>query len=118
MSITLQDLFADTIAQKFRDKVFWFASHIKIDEVNNQVDIYIDSSDCLVAFDDIADELKIKAISQIANIDTTKGMADNPVLVSSGSFLWINDKLVVTQRTADTKYDPLHWHCNQSAVYA
>jgi len=49
---------------------------------------------------------KVSKLSQIKQSDENNM---NDVLVSSGSFLFINDKLVITQRTANTKYDPLHW---------
>lgn len=112
-SITLQNLLDNTLPTQYRDKIFWYASHIKIDDINNQVDIHIDSTNCLVAFDDVVDGLlamglNVKTISNLAKLGT-QDINNRPMLVSSGTFLWINDKLLVTQRTAAAKFDPSFW---------
>lgn len=112
-SITLQSLLDNTLPSQYRDKIFWYASDIKIDDINNQVDIHINSANCLVTFDDIVDELlamglNVKTISNLAKLGT-QDIDNQPMLVSSGAFLWINDKLLVTQRTADAKFDPSFW---------
>lgn len=106
---TVRDLLQGKLPSIYRDKVFWFAE--KVIQTNDTIDIYINNTKGLTAFDNFADELQVIPLSQLASIPASIpwNTGKKPVLVSSGSFLWINGKLLVTQRTADTKYDPLAW---------
>lgn len=100
------------IINNFHDSVFWFGKIKK--DCHGNLEIYIDSSDCLVAFDKYAHQIGCQTISYIANLNQSKNQ-DNafsnqiPVLVSSGCFLWINNKLLLTRRDNKTTFDPLHW---------
>lgn len=108
-TITVHAIISGQLPEKYKDKVFWFAE--KIVKTVDTIDIYIDNKTSITAFDSYATELNVKPISFISS-QAHSGSWDAgeiPVLVSSGSFLWINEKLVVTQRTADTKFDPLAW---------
>lgn len=103
-NITVKKLLDGQIDQKYDDKVFWYASEVVIKD--NNIQIFIKNSN-LVTFDDI--DLNIKKISDFRkNTQDTTNKLKN-VLVSSGSFLFINDKLAVTQRELTTKYDPGFW---------
>lgn len=106
MSIKVKDLLNEKIAVKYNDRLFWYAKNVQI--INDSVNIYI-QDDCLVTFDDINIEGVHQKVSKLSQIKQSNQNNMNDVLVSSGSFLFINDKLVITQRTANTKYDPLHW---------
>jgi len=103
MSITVEELLKGNINEKYNDKIFWYASKVIIKE--KSIDIFIKNNN-LVTFDDI--DLKYKKISELQKKEVDKNILKN-VLISSGSFLFINNKLVVTQRDSSTKYDPEHW---------
>ena len=96
---------------KYDDKVFWFAKYVEQREDN--IDIFIDNRQGLTAFDDIATELNIPTVNDLAQCSKIKIKSSmtiyESVLISSGSFLWINNKLLLLQRTENTKYDPLAW---------
>jgi 8-oxo-dGTP pyrophosphatase MutT (NUDIX family) len=104
MNLNVEKLLNDEIDRKYDDRVFWYASKVIIEE--NEVNIYIDNEN-LVTFDDI--DLDIKKISEFKNIKQKNNFILENVLISSGSFLFINDKLVVTQRELDTSFDPGFW---------
>ena len=103
-NLTVEKLLNGDISKEYNDKVFWYASEVIINE--NQVDIYV-NNDNLVTFDDI--DLDIKKISDFRKIKQDKINKLKDVLVSSGSFLFINGKLAVTQRELTTTYDPGFW---------
>ena len=103
-NLNVKKLLNGEIEETYNDKVFWYASKVTIE--NNQINIYIEN-DNLVTFDDI--DLNIKKISEFKNKKQDNSSVLEDVLVSSGSFLFINDKLAVTQRELTTKFDPGFW---------
>ncbi|MBU0656045.1 MAG: NUDIX domain-containing protein [Gammaproteobacteria bacterium] len=106
---TVKDLLEGKLPAVYRDKVFWFAE--RVIQTDEYINLYINNKTGLTAFEPFAQELGVIPVSQLASLSATTSWntGEKPVLVSSGSFLWINGKLLVTQRTADTKYDPLAW---------
>jgi len=104
MHLNVKKLLNGEIEEKYNDRVFWYASKVIIE--NNQINIYIEN-DNLVTFDDI--DLNIKKILEFKNKRQENSSVLEDVLVSSGSFLFINDKLAVTQRDLNTKFDPGFW---------
>ena len=100
----VQDLLDGKIDEKYNDRVFWYASEVSIK--GNQVNIYVNNEN-LVTFDDI--DLDIIKISEFKDTKQQDKNHLKDILVSSGSFLFINDKLVVTQRDLHTKFDPGFW---------
>ncbi len=104
MNIKVQDLLDGKLDKQYNDKVFWYASKVIIEE--NNVNVYIEN-DNLVTFDDI--DLNIKKISEFRNNKQKDLENMENILVSSGSFFFINDKLVVTQREFTATYDPGFW---------
>jgi len=104
MSFTVESLLNGKINKKYNDKIFWYASKVIIDD--DIVSIYI-NNDNLVTFDNI--ELDILKISKLTSIKQKNKFMMNNVLVSSGSFLFINNKLLVTQRDYLTTFDPGLW---------
>lgn len=106
---TVKDLLNGRLPTIYRDKVFWFAERVV--QADNCINLYINNNTGLTAFEPFAQELEVIPVSQLSSLPDTIpwNTGEKPVLVSSGSFLWINGKLLVTQRTADTKYDPLAW---------
>lgn len=102
--IDVERLLRGDIPDRYNDKIFWYASKVNIH--SNQVDVYIDNQN-LVGLDDI--DLDIKKVSDLRNIRQKGSNFLENVLVSSGSFLFVNNKLIVTQRELDTKYDPGYW---------
>jgi 8-oxo-dGTP pyrophosphatase MutT (NUDIX family) len=102
--MNVQKLLNNKINKKYNDKIFWYASEVRIEE--NDISLYIDNSN-LITFDNI--DLNIKKISEIRNIKQNRETILKNVLVSSGSFLFINNKLAVTQRELTTTYDPGFW---------
>ena len=104
MNLTVKKLLNGNIEKKYNDRVFWYASKVIIEE--NKVKVYIDK-DNLVTFDDI--DLNVKKISEFKDNKQINENCMKNILVSSGSFLFINDKLAVTQRESDTEFDPSFW---------
>ena len=106
---TVKDLLNNRLPTIYRDKVFWFAERVV--QADNCINLYINNKTGLTAFEPFAQELDVIPVSQLSSLPDTIpwNTGEKPVLISSGSFLWINGKLLVTQRTADTKYDPLAW---------
>jgi len=104
MDLKVKDLLSGNINTSFNDKVFWYASKLTIS--NLCIEIYVDNSN-LVCFDDVV--LNIQKISQLTSVTQLDNNEMQNVLVSSGSFLFINDKLAVTQRQSTTKFDPSFW---------
>ncbi len=102
--INVKKLLQGNIPDKYNDKIFWYASKVEI--TDKKVDIYIDNQN-IVGFDDV--ELNIKKISDLIQLEQHNSNNLENVLISSGSFLFINEKLVVTQRDLNTKYDPGYW---------
>ncbi len=102
--LKVENLLKNDIDLKYNDKIFWYASKVIIKD--NKIDLYVNNSN-LVTFDDI--NLNIIKISKIINQKQSSNFLLNNVLVSSGSFLFINDKLAVTQRDFNTKFDPGFW---------
>ncbi len=88
----------------YSDKLFWYASKVTIQ--NNTISVFINNEN-LVTFDNI--DIDVKKISQLTSIKRNNMTTLENVLISSGSFLFINDKLAVTQRQLTTKYDPGFW---------
>jgi len=104
----VDNLLDGSLDSKYSDKVFWFAERVLIDEINKIIEVYT-YSDNLIKFDDVDLDFIDNNISEFVKIRQESSKELKNVLIASGSFLFINDKLLVTQRTADTKYDPLHW---------
>jgi 8-oxo-dGTP pyrophosphatase MutT (NUDIX family) len=104
MSFTVKSLLNNKINKKYNDKVFWYATEVVIKD--DIVSIYINNNN-LVTFDNI--ELNILKISKLTSIKQKNKYIMNNVLVSSGSFLFINNKLLVTQRDYLTTFDPGFW---------
>jgi len=103
MNISVSALLNSNVDSNYNDKIFWYASTVDIEQ--EHIKVYI-QNDNLVTFDNIA--LNIKKISELRKIKQTGNKLFN-VLVSSGSFLFINNKLAVTQRELTTQYDPGYW---------
>jgi len=104
LDLTVKKLLNGDIDNKYDDKVFWYASKVTI--VDKKVNVYV-NNDNLVAFDRV--NLDIKKISEFHKVKQKDVNDMRNVLVSSGSFLFINEKLAVTQRESDTTYDPSFW---------
>ncbi len=100
----VQDLLSGNIDEKYNDQVFWYASEVVVK--NNQVNIYVKNEN-LVTFDEI--DLDMKKISELKDKIQNDLNHMKDVLVSSGSFLFINEKLAVMQRDLNTKFDPGFW---------
>lgn len=109
MSLTVAHLISGEIEPRFRDKLFWYADRVTMS--GDVLDIYIDNNNGLTAFEEQAKELRVCSVCDLASLSDNSpwSTGQRRVLVSSGSFLWINGKLAVTQRTANTKFDPLSW---------
>ncbi len=97
--ITVTDLLNKTHPIDLWDKVFWYADKLNIND--KRLDIYVSSKN-ITGFN----ERYNPDIKKLSNAKTSKAKG---VLVSSGSFLFINNLLVLTQRTKDTLYDPEKW---------
>lgn len=112
--INLFSLLKGQLDDSLSDSIFWFGKITKNQNHCKDLEIHIDSSDCLVSFKEHAKQFNCKSISDIVNLNYTKNpeyafFAQIPVLISSGCFLWINNKLLLTRRDDKTKFDPLHW---------
>ena len=105
---TVEHLLNKMLPKQFNDKIFWFAN--KAVQDFDCINLYVNNEN-LVAFDKIATELGITPISQLSNtlVSAPWNEGKKQVLVSSGTFLWINNEIIVTQRDINTKYDPLAW---------
>lgn len=107
--LTVNDLLSGKVPPEFNDKVFWFASRVQMSE--NILRIEIQNESGLTAFRPLCEQLDITCIDTLAElrpkVDWNNGFG--PVLVSSGSFLFINNKLAVTRRDAKAKFDPNLW---------
>jgi len=107
--LTVNDLLSGKVPPEFNDKVFWIASHVQMSE--NILRIEIQNESGLTAFLPLCEQLDITCIDTLAElrpkVDWNNGFG--PVLVSSGSFLFINNKLAVTRRDAKAKFDPNLW---------
>lgn len=88
----------------YSDKLFWYATKVTIEK--NTISIFTNNNN-LVTFDNT--NIDVKKISQLTSIKQNNMTTLENVLISSGSFLFINDKLAVTQRQLTTKYDPGFW---------
>ena len=104
MIFNVESLLKGNIPNKFNDKIFWYATKVEINK--KEINIFIDN-DKLFTFDNI--DINIKKISELVNIKQDSNQKLNNVLISSGSFLFINEKLAVTQRELTTKFDPGFW---------
>jgi 8-oxo-dGTP pyrophosphatase MutT (NUDIX family) len=91
------------------DRVFWYAQ--KIIRTPDGIEIHVDKKKSLTAFNPVCQELQAPCISTLASLrpaaDWNKGFG--PVLVSSGTLLFINGKILVTRRSADATIDPWRW---------
>jgi len=104
MKIDVKGLFENDIDTKYDDKVFWYASKVIIED--DVISVYTKNEN-IVSFDTCDyDSIKVSQINCIKQ-DSQKQM--NDVLISAGSFLFINEKLLVTQRQLDTQFDPGFW---------
>ncbi len=98
--ITVMKLLKKEHPEELWDKVFWYAD--KIDISDNCLDIFV-SNENITGFNENY-KPSIKDLSKSKKNNGIQG-----VLVSSGSFLFINNLLVLTQRTKDALYDPEKW---------
>jgi len=102
--ITVKNLLDGRIEDRYSDKVFWYASKVNI--IDNKVKVFIENNN-LVTFDNV--DLNMCKISELRD-KKQKDINDmENVLISSGSFLFINKKLLVTQRQETTEFDPGFW---------
>ncbi len=97
--ITVIDLLEKTHPIELWDKVFWYADELNIND--KTLDIYVSNGN-VTGFN----ERYKPDIKKLSNSKTNK---EKGVLVSSGSFLFVNNMLALTQRTKDTLYDPGKW---------
>lgn len=102
MNITVTDLLNSTYPDQYNDKVFWYASSVSYEK--ECIIISIDSEN-IVSNSSVCKELNCLTISDLMGGDATK----SGYLVSSGVFLWINKKFIITQRTLDAVFDPGKW---------
>ncbi len=102
--IKVIDILNGSLDRELDDSIFWYASKVLIND--NTIEVHIDNQN-LVCFDDV--NLDIKKISDLISIEQSNPKILENVLISSGSFLFINDKLAVTQRENTVKYDPCFW---------
>ena len=100
----VKKLLEGKLPNEYNDKIFWYASKVLLDD--GCVKVYAENEN-LVCFDDV--NLDMKKISNFISIKQIKKKVFNNVLISSGSFLFVNDKLAVTQREDTVKYDPSFW---------
>lgn len=105
----VNDLLSANIKNEYEDKIFWFAESVIL--LDGLLTIHINNMNGLVAFDSVAERVGCTKISNLITEGNSQEWfkGNCPVLVSSGSFLWINDRLLLTQRTAHTPFDPLSW---------
>ncbi len=108
MEFTVNDLISGHCSDKINDKVFIYASSVKKEK--NVIKINVKNEN-LVDFDKsiaekTVDELR-KLNSDKSDRDLIDGLKD--VLISSGSFLFINNNLVLTKRTTSARVDPGKW---------
>jgi len=88
------------------DKLFWYANKVLFSDT--AIEIYT-SNQALIAFDDCCSKLNAKCISDLAKQSKVNDGLITDVLVSTGSFLFLNNKLIATKRTSTTKFDPNCW---------
>lgn len=104
MKIDVKTLFEDRLDKQYDDKVFWYASKVIIE--GDTISVYTKNEN-IVSFDTCDyDSLKV---SQINSIKQESKTHMNDVLISGGSFLFINEKLLVTQRQLTTEFDAGFW---------
>ncbi len=103
--LCVEELLANQLDAKYDDKLFWYASKVSIRQ--DRIDLFV-RNESLVGFDDVGYD-GIKKVSQMQNNVQSDKTLMHDVLVSSGSFLFINDGLVVTRRNTLTRYDPECW---------
>jgi len=107
--LTVDKLIRGMLGTEYDDKVFWYAASIQKSE--NILSIEIENNSGLTAFRPFCEQIKVSCLDELAQIKPIVNWAAGfgPVLVSSGSFLFINGKLAVTRRSADAKVDPNLW---------
>jgi 8-oxo-dGTP pyrophosphatase MutT (NUDIX family) len=107
--LTVHDLLVGKLPHHLRDSVYWFAK--RAIQADDSIDLHVDNHHGLVAQENVASQLGLPTLDEVAfrRFSRKWNLGDESVLVSSGSFLWINEKLIVTQRTSNTKYDPSAW---------
>lgn len=104
MNLDVKALIDGKIDKNYDDKVFWYASKVLFE--NEIISIYLENKN-IVSLDN-CDFESIK-VSQIAKIKQEDEKEMNDVLISTGSFIFINDKLLVTKRQLDTQFDAGFW---------
>jgi len=102
VNFNVKELIKGEIDKKLDDKIFWYASKVTIRQ--GHIEVYIKNQNLVTDMD-----LKIRKISELGKYRQTNNTNLLNVLVSSGSFLFINNKLAVTQRGLNTQYDPGYW---------
>jgi hypothetical protein len=109
IELTVSSLLAGKLPQELNDKVFWFADRVQM--INDVVQIEINNNQGITAFDPICQELNVACLESLAQLKPDINWINGfgPVLVSSGSFLFINGKLAITRRSTDAKVDPNLW---------
>jgi len=104
VDLTVKKLIENNLDIIYNDKLFWYASKIEI--YDNSIKLFIEN-DNLVTFDNT--DIYVKKISQLNRLIQNDGNTLFNVLISSGSFLFINDKQAVTQRQLTTQFDAGFW---------
>lgn len=104
MDLTVKKLIENNLDIIHDDKLFWYASKVEI--YDDSIILFI-VNDNLVTFDNT--DIDVKKISQLNSLIQNGSNTLFNVLISSGSFLFINDKLAVTQRQSTTQFDAGFW---------
>lgn len=95
------------------DIAFLYASRVVIDYLKNRIDVEIDKDKCIVNM--YKNELDLPSIDEIRHENPLivktpyKVEIEGRILLSSGVITIINNKLLLLQRDAQAKYDPLKW---------
>ncbi len=106
MELTVKDLISGSCSNEFDDKVFFYASLVK--KENDIIKIYVNNNLATTSTSfDVTTVSELRKTDKNYKSHLTDGLKD--VLISSGSFLFINSKLVLTKRTHDAPIDPNKW---------
>lgn len=103
-NLSVTRLLRGEINDSLDDNLFWYASRVLIN--HDSVDVYVDDNNLTVS-DEVP--LELNKISYLATLKQDNLLNMKNVLISSGSFLFINEKLAITQRQLTTRFDPGFW---------
>ena len=106
---TVRQLLAGNADEELDDRVFWYADTVRV--AGDGLELRVDNVDGIVASPPLDRTLGVKSLRDLARRshapDWDAGFG--PVLVSSGTFLFIDGRLAVTRRTDDAEVDPGLW---------